>query len=440
MQFVDQVVITVQAGYGGDGIVTFRHEKFVPRGGPSGGNGGRGGSVIIRADGSLNTLVDLRYKRKYEAKKGGNGGSNDKHGKDGEDIIIRVPVGTVVTDIASGNVIADLASDGQEFAAAKGGAGGRGNASFATSTLQTPKFAEKGEPTEPRELSLELKLLADVGLVGYPNVGKSTLISRISAAKPRIADYPFTTLVPNLGVVRAGDTSFVVADMPGLIDGAHDGAGLGLLFLRHIERTRLLVHLIDVSGMTDQPFVSAEEAGANWLTESEKRLDAINAELAAHSDKLAAKPQIVALNKIDVAAYRDEVDRLRDKLVARGLEVFEISAVTGEGVQPLVYRIAHLLEDLPRESVVTDEVVRFTVRPEVDSWHVDKTGDGEYAVIGREIEVLVARTDINNEYALRRMHRQLDKMGVIKELRDAGAVHGDIVRIREWEFEFSDEA
>ncbi|HOM72630.1 MAG TPA: GTPase ObgE, partial [Armatimonadota bacterium] len=251
MQFVDQVEIHVKAGDGGNGIVAFRREKYIPRGGPAGGDGGRGGDVIIQADEALNTLVDLRYKRNYKAERGGDGGSNNKTGRDGNSLVIRVPVGTIIRDKETGKVIADLVEHEQSAVVAEGGRGGHGNAHFATSTLQTPRFAENGDPGEELDLVLELKLLADVGLVGFPNVGKSTLISRMSAAKPKIADYPFTTLAPNLGVVRVNEfKSFVMADMPGLIEGAHLGAGLGHQFLRHIERTRLLVHILDVSGAT----------------------------------------------------------------------------------------------------------------------------------------------------------------------------------------------
>ena len=425
MQFIDQVDIVVKAGDGGNGLVALRHEKSVPRGGPSGGDGGRGGSVIIQADSKLSTLVDLRYKKHYKASCGGNGGSNDKHGKNGDDLILRVPVGTLVR--ADQRVLSDLVTDGQECIVAKGGDGGRGNASFATSTLQTPRFAEKGEPVDEIPVTLELKLIADVGLIGYPNVGKSTLISRISAAKPKIADYPFTTLVPNLGVVRVDDRSFVVADMPGVIEGAHDGAGLGHQFLRHIERTRLLVHMIDVSGLTDR--------------DTRHDFDSINEELGSHSEKLASLPQIVALNKVDVPGSEAVVEGLKGDLEGQGLDVHEISALTGKGLQTLLYRIADKLDELPREVVhYPDEVVHFTVEPDVDKWHAKKVGDGEFVVEGRPVEMLVRRTDTNNEYALRRMHRQLDKMGVIKQLRDLGARHGDTVTIRDHEFDFQDEA
>lgn len=427
MQFVDQVEIFVKGGEGGNGIVAFRREKYIPRGGPSGGNGGRGGNIILQADNKLNTLVDLRYKKHYKAERGGDGGPNDRHGKNGGDLILRVPVGTLVIDPERERVLADLTKDGQEYIAAKGGAGGRGNAAYASSTLQTPKFAEKGEPTDENALTLELKLLADVGLVGYPSVGKSTLISVISAAKPKIADYPFTTLIPNLGVVKVEDKSFVVADMPGLIEGAHLGAGLGIQFLKHIERTRLLVHLIDVSGLT----------GRDPMHD----FDTINDELRSHSEKLASLPQIVALNKVDMPDASEIIAKLKPELESRGLEVFEISALTGADVRMLLYRIAARLEELPREEFKpAEEVVRFTVDREEDTWDVTKTGDGEFIIEGKPVETIVARTDINNEYAIRRMHRQLDKMGVIKRLRDMGVKEGDTVRIRDTEFEFSDEA
>jgi len=446
MQFVDQVEITVKAGDGGNGIVAFRREKFVPHGGPSGGNGGRGGSVIIEATSSLDTLVDLRYKKHYRAERGGDGGPNNRHGKNGRDLILRVPVGTLVYERCAREpqaeesdealltadewrLVADLTRDGQRYVAAKGGEGGRGNAAFASSTLQTPKFAEKGEPTDEITLRLELKLIADVGLIGYPSVGKSTLISKISAAKPKIADYPFTTLVPNLGVARVDTKSFVVADMPGLIEGAHEGAGLGHQFLRHIERTRLLVHIIDVSGLT----------GRDPMHD----FDAINEELRLHSQRLAALPQIVALNKVDMPDAAKITEALRPTLESRGLEVFEISALTGQGLQPLLYRIAAKLDELPSPSVPSCEdgagIAHFTVAPSDQTWEVRKVGEGEFEVAGHGVEMLVRRTDLANEYAIRRLHRQLERMGVIQRLRELGASEGDTVRIGGIEFGFSDE-
>jgi GTP-binding protein len=311
---------------------------------------------------------------------------------------------------------------------AEGGRGGRGNARFATSTLQTPRFAENGDPGEERELILELKLLADVGLIGFPNVGKSTLISRISAAKPKIADYPFTTLVPNLGVVRVDQNrSFVVADMPGLIEGAHMGAGLGHQFLRHIERTRLLVHILDVSGAT----------GRDPL----KDFEIINDELSAFNKKLAELPQIVALNKVDVPGAEEIATLVADEIKNRGYEVHLISAVTGQNIQALIYDIAEHLDRLgPREiQPVVEDVVTFKAEPEADYWEVKRTGEHDFVVEGRRVELLIARTNVANEYAFRRLHRQLDKLGFIKELRKQGASEGDTVRIRDIEFEFKDE-
>ncbi|MCE5197381.1 MAG: GTPase ObgE [Armatimonadota bacterium] len=427
MQFVDQVEIAIKSGDGGNGIVAFRKEKFIPRGGPSGGNGGKGGDVVLVADAKLSTLVDLRYKKHYKAERGADGGANDRSGKQGEDLVLKVPVGTIVYRTDTGRMLADLTHDGQRVVVQNGGKGGLGNAAFATSTLQTPKFAEKGEPTDEIPITLELKLLADVGLVGYPSVGKSTLISKISAAKPKIADYPFTTLVPNLGVVAIGDKSFVVADMPGLIEGAHTGAGLGHQFLRHIERTRLLVHIIDVSGFSGRDPIHD--------------FDSINDELRAHSEKLAGLPQIIALNKVDYPEAPAIIEQLKPDLEGRGYEVFEISALTGQGVQPLLYRVAAKLDELPHEELEPEqEVVRFTVSPDHEQWDVRKVGEGEFVIEGRSVEMLVRRTDISNEYALRRMHKQLDKMGVISRLRELGAKHGDTVRIRDLELEFHDEA
>lgn len=426
MQFVDQVEIIVKAGDGGNGIVAYRREKYIPRGGPSGGNGGRGGNIVLRADAKLNTLVDLRYKKHYKAERGGDGGPNDKQGATAKDLILRVPVGTMVYETESGRLLADLTKDKQKYVLAKGGAGGRGNASFASSTFQTPKFAEKGEPTNPISITLELKLLADVGLIGYPSVGKSTLISKISAAKPKIADYPFTTLIPNLGVVKMEDKSFVVADMPGLIEGAHLGVGLGHQFLRHIERTRILVHLIDVSGFS----------GRDPMHD----FDSINNELGAHSEKLAALPQIIALNKADMPAAPEIIAKLKPELEKRGYEVFEISALTGMGVQALLYRVAVKVDELPREEEQpVEEVVRFEVEPETETWDVERIGEHEFVLKGREIEMMVMRTDINNEYALQYLHRRLEKKGVMKKLRGLGAKNGDIVNIRDLELEYFDE-
>jgi GTPase len=443
--FVDEVLIHVKAGYGGDGTVSFRREKHVPRGGPDGGDGGRGGSVFMTADSNLTTLIDFRYRRDYKAGRGENGSGNQKHGANGADIELRVPVGTLVTDPESGETVADFVRPGQREEVARGGMGGRGNAHFATSTHQTPRFAEKGEPAEERSLRLELKLLADVGLIGFPNVGKSTLIAKISAARPKIADYPFTTLVPNLGVVRVDEThAFVVADIPGLIEGAHTGAGLGHQFLRHVERTRLLVHLLDVSGLTGR------EPGEDF--------EVVNRELGAYSERLAERPQLVALNKADSPDAPAIIASLTPRFEAEGFDVYPMSALTGEGVQPLLYAISEQLRRLPVEAPPAEtEVVRFT-GPEAEGWEVEELpeaparseqgraqaardsdgGHRTWLVRGKRIERLVAMTDMDNEAGVRRMQRILERQGVVTRLRDLGAVDGDTVRIGATEFDFID--
>ncbi|HTN51806.1 MAG TPA: GTPase ObgE [Anaeromyxobacter sp.] len=325
MKFVDEVRIHVKAGDGGDGAVAWRREKFIPRGGPAGGDGGNGGDVVLVVDPQLSTLLDYRYVREHRARSGGKGLGSDMNGPDGAELVLRVPPGTVVKDAGSGETLADLGTAGERFVVAKGGRGGLGNMNFATSTNQAPRYAQDGTPGEERDLALELKLLADVGIVGYPNVGKSTLISRLSRARPKIADYPFTTLVPNLGVAAWRDRSFVVADIPGLIEGAHEGAGLGHQFLRHVERCRVLVHLVD--GASPEPGRSPKAD-----------LDAIDRELALHSPELARKPQVVAVNKVDVPEARAAGEKLRKLLGRRKrpVPVHLLSAVTGEGLQELL--------------------------------------------------------------------------------------------------------
>jgi GTP-binding protein len=321
--FIDEVRIRVKAGDGGKGAVSFRREKFVPKGGPSGGDGGNGGSVVLVVDEGLSTLLDFRYRSEYKARPGEPGGNKDMYGRGGDDLILKVPPGTQVYDEASGRLLGDLKTHGQRFIAARGGRGGRGNIHFATSTDRAPRKAEPGTPGQERELRLELKLLADVGLLGFPNVGKSSLISRISAARPKIADYPFTTLVPNLGMVRlSGDRSFVVADVPGLIEGAHEGAGLGTRFLRHLERTRVLIHILEVT----------EEPGRTPL----KDYKALRDELEAYDPDLAARPEIVAVNKTDLPVTKKKVAALKKSFAAKGVPVFPISAATGDGVPELL--------------------------------------------------------------------------------------------------------
>ncbi len=336
MKFVDEVRIHVKAGDGGNGCISFRRERYIPKGGPNGGDGGKGGDVILRADGQLSTLLDLTYPKQFRAGKGTHGKGKDQTGRNGPDLLIRVPVGTLVRDEEAGELLQDLVFENQTFRVAQGGRGGRGNARFASSTNRAPRRAEKGEPGQERHLKLELKLLADVGIIGFPNAGKSTLLSKISSARPKIADYPFTTLAPNLGVVeREGSPLFVAADIPGIIEGASRGAGLGLTFLRHIERTRLLVHLLDVSG---GPFERPEEA-----------FHALNAELKAYHPSLPMKAQLVVLNKIDLPGARERIGEFVKDFKEIGYKPYLVSAKTGEGVEPLIRAISKALRAMPRE-------------------------------------------------------------------------------------------
>ncbi|NWG03171.1 MAG: GTPase ObgE, partial [Syntrophaceae bacterium] len=331
MKFVDEATIHVKAGDGGNGCVSFRRERFIPRGGPNGGDGGKGGDVILQADSQLNTLLDLTYPKPLRAQKGQHGKGKDQTGKNGENLIIRIPVGTLVRDDQTGEVLQDLLFEGQQYLVAQGGRGGRGNARFATPTLRAPRHAEKGEKGQERTLRLELKLLADVGLIGYPNVGKSTLLSRISSARPKIADYPFTTLVPNLGVVSREDhRSFVVADIPGLIEGASKGAGLGLTFLRHIERTRLLIHLLDISTKPSRDAV--------------KDFNALNHELKAYHPSLQKKTQFIVLNKIDLPSVRERAGEIENQFEKMGFRIYFTSGQTGEGVQELLENVFRELD------------------------------------------------------------------------------------------------
>ncbi len=426
--FVDEVVIDVKAGDGGNGSVAFRKEKYVPRGGPNGGDGGEGGDVYLEADSNLSTLLDFRYQRHYEALRGIHGTSRDMSGKNAGDITLKVPVGTTATDIETDRILTDLTKHGQRVVIARGGQGGRGNAHFASSVQQAPKYAENGEPGEERQIKLELKLLADVGLIGYPNVGKSTLIAALSAAKPKIADYPFTTLVPNLGVVRVDEErTFVIADIPGLIEGASEGVGLGHQFLRHVERTRLLCHLIDISGTT----------GREPLDD----YAVINRELAAYDDKLAQLPQVVVLNKSDIADP-EEAELLRAEFAEEDKPVFVISAATRTGLEPLVYFLAKRLSEMPLPLPFDDEIVRITAdtmkgRRTDRRWEAAyDAGTQTYVVSGKGIERLVAMTQLQNEDAVNRLQRTLEKTGIINKLRTLGAKQGDTVRIGKAVFDF----
>jgi len=429
--FVDEVVIDVKAGDGGNGSVAFRKEKYVPRGGPNGGDGGKGGDVYLEADSNLSTLLDFRYQRHYEALRGIHGTSRDMSGKNAGDITLKVPVGTTATDVETERILTDLTKHGQRVVIARGGQGGRGNAHFASSVQQAPKYAENGEPGEERQIKLELKLLADVGLIGYPNVGKSTLIAALSAAKPKIADYPFTTLVPNLGVVRVDEErTFVIADIPGLIEGASEGVGLGHQFLRHVERTRLLCHLIDISGTT----------GREPLDD----YAVINRELAAYDDKLAQLPQVVVLNKSDIAD-EEEAELLRAEFAEEDKPVFVISAATRTGLEPLVYFLAERLSEMPLPPPFDDEIVRITAdtmkgRRTDRRWEAAyDAGTQTYVVSGKGIERLVAMTQLQNEDAVHRLQKTLEKTGIINKLRTLGAKQGDTVRIGKAVFDFFDE-
>lgn len=414
MAFIDEAKIKVIAGSGGDGSVAFHREPYKPKGGPDGGDGGKGGDVILRADTSVGTLLELRDHPHVKAERGGHGEGKRRHGSDGADRIVLVPPGTVVHD-ESGTLIADLANPGDQLVAAKGGRGGRGNVRFATATRRAPGFADKGEPGQEGWLRLELRLLADVGLVGFPNAGKSTLISRISAAKPKIADYPFTTLEPNLGVVKAADTSFVVADIPGLIEGAHEGKGLGYRFLKHVSRASLLVFLVDPTAPERDPANDVE---------------VLRGELAAFDATLAERPSLVVITKADAAG--DRLAPLQDRFP----EAVIISAVTGAGLDELLRRLTTAVEDSRRDSPPRRSYVRHISRPE--TLRIEKE-EGGFRVRWTNAERAVAMTNLDNEEAVARLQRKLISMGVEKALIEAGAVHGDEVRIGDAAFDFQPE-
>ena len=423
--FYDYAKIYVKGGDGGNGCVAFRREKYVPLGGPSGGDGGRGGDIIFVGDESLKTLIDFRYRQHYRADRGAHGQGKNMYGAGAEDLTVKVPVGTVIKDSETEELIGDIVKDGQAVIVAKGGRGGRGNVRFATLKDKAPQMAEKGEPGQEKTLVMELKLLADAGLIGFPNAGKSTIISRISAARPKIADYPFTTIVPNLGVVDLGDCqSFVVADLPGLISGAHTGAGLGHRFLRHIERTRVLIHVLDMSPYEDRN---------PW---EDFRL--INEELKLYKIGLSARPQLIVANKMDTEGAEERLEELKSK-IGDSYEIFAVSAISGEGLQPLLWRVWQELEkEEPAVALDEEDKFRLTkVRQEIQ-WDIERADDGAWEVRSRDLEKLVAMTDMENEEAVFRMQRIMDKMGFDDALRNAGVEQGDDVRIGKEEFEFSE--
>lgn len=421
--FIDKARIIVQSGAGGDGMVSFRREKYVPRGGPSGGDGGTGGSVIVRADREINTLIDFRRHRKFAAKNGENGGAKDMYGKSAEDVIVKVPLGTMVYDAKTEELLADLTHDGQEARLVKGGHGGRGNAHFATSAVRAPTYAEKGEPGELKEIRLELKVLADVGLLGFPSVGKSSLIRKVSGARPEVAAYHFTTLVPHLGVVELSDQrSFVMADIPGLIEGASQGIGLGHNFLRHVERSRVLIHILDVSGS------EGRDPWKDFLT--------INNELELYSPQLAQKKQIVAGNKIDLVEDQSQLDALKKKVEDAGYEFYPICTLSGEGVPALMERAWRLLQEIPVLPEFTpDKTIIYDVPK--DEFEVT-IKDGVYYVTGKRVEKLVNMTDFDDTFSLRRFERAWKFMGLDKRLKQEGIHEGDTVDLYGVEFTFAD--
>lgn len=424
--FIDDVKLTVKAGNGGNGAVAFRREKFVPKGGPAGGDGGKGGSIIFVGDEGLTTLLDFRYQKRIVAPDGENGQIKNCYGKDGKDVYIKVPVGSIVTDLKLGTVIADITRHGQEAVIAKGGRGGRGNTHFATPRIPAPEFAENGEAGEEKEIRIELKILADVGLVGFPSVGKSTLISSVSSAKPKIADYPFTTLVPNLGVVRAKDgRSFVLADMPGLIEGASQGAGLGIRFLKHIERTRVLVHVIDMASP------EGRDPYQDYLT--------INKELESFNPKLLLRPQIIAANKMDLPEAQENLNKLKEKIT--DIPIIPISAYTRENLEELIFKIADTLETVHVDAFkekVQEEVVEYKFTPAPEPFTITKDSDGVFVVDGPVIRKYFDRTNFDREENVKLFAQRLRKLGVDDELRKLGVKHGDTVRIIKYEFEFWD--
>lgn len=423
MKFIDRVKIYVQAGTGGNGTVAFRREAHVPKGGPSGGDGGRGGSVIFVATNSLSTLLDLRYYREYKAQNGEKGHAKKMHGADADDLVIRVPVGTCVYDDDTGNIIADLTKDGQRAVIAKGGRGGRGNARFASSRNPAPKICENGEPGEKFNLRVELKLLADVGLVGFPSVGKSTLLSVVSKARPQIADYHFTTIVPNLGVVQVKDgRSFVMADLPGLIEGASQGKGLGHQFLRHIERCRVIVHIIDMSGS------EGRDPYEDYVT--------INKELGEYEYRLLERPQIIVANKMDGDEAEENLKKFQKKLGDQ--KVFPIIAPIHEGIDAVLYAVADALETAPDffNQEEEQESVLYTYKEEEKPFTIHNKGNGVWEVTGKKVERLVQMASFTTDDGFQRFALQIRNMGIDDALREAGCEDGDTVRLYDFEFEF----
>ncbi|HCD09288.1 MAG: GTPase ObgE [Thermoanaerobacter sp.] len=420
--FIDTARIYIKAGDGGNGIISFRREKYVAYGGPDGGDGGKGGDVIFIADPNLSTLLDFKYRKKYIAQNGENGRGKNQYGKNGEDLYIKVPVGTLIINDETGEIIADLVKPNQKAIVLRGGKGGRGNAKFATPTLKTPRFAESGEKGKEMWVRLELKLLADVGLIGFPNAGKSTLLASCTRAKPKIANYPFTTLTPNLGVVEHKGKSFVMADIPGLIEGAHRGEGLGHDFLRHIERTKMLIHVVDVSA----------SEGRDPIEDFEK----INEELKLYSERLLTLPQIVAANKIDIQSGKENFPAFEKEIKKRGYEVYPISALTKVGIDKLLDKTIEILSSIPVEEIKeVPEVIVYTPPEEEETLNIE-VKDNTYYLSGTKIDKLLKRVNLQDEHSLRYFEMLLRKSGVIDALKEKGFKSGDTINVRDFEFEY----
>lgn len=423
--FADSAKIFIKSGKGGDGHVSFRRELYVPDGGPDGGDGGRGGDVIFVVDKGLNTLNDFRHIRKYVAKDGQEGGKRRCHGKNGEDCIVKVPEGTVIKDAESGKVIADMSGDNQREVILQGGRGGQGNMHYATATMQAPKYAQPGQPSQELFVILELKVIADVGLLGFPNVGKSTLLSRVTNATPKIANYHFTTLHPNLGVVDLGQgEGFVMADIPGLIEGASEGVGLGHAFLRHLERTKMLIHLVDAAGTEGRDPVAD--------------VYAINKELAAYKPELAGLPQVIAANKTDLIFDPEEnpVQRLKDEFEPQGIQVFPISAVSGQGLSELLWHVNRTLKTLDTEPVIFEKEYTPGLLPAALPYEVSRADDGAYVVEGPLIEKMLGYTNLDSEKGFAFFQKFLKDRGVLERLRSLGIQEGDTVRMYSLEFDY----
>lgn len=420
MSFVDRAKIVIKSGDGGDGCSSFHREKFVQRGGPDGGDGGNGGNVVLYADAGMNTLLDFKFARCYRAQNGESGRSKLQRGKNGDDLVIKVPVGTIVKDISSGKIIADMNVSGKTRIVLHGGRGGKGNARFATPTKQSPKFSQPGQKTLEHEIELELKTIADVGLIGLPNVGKSTILSVLTNAKPKIANYHFTTLTPNLGVVKRYDSSFVLADIPGLIEGAADGAGLGHDFLRHIERTRMLVHVLDISG----------SEGRNPVDDYRR----INSELEKYSKRLAQLPQIIAANKMDITGADENLELLKKEVENDGVKVFPVSAAAVKGFDALLDEIIKTLAALPKVYEFEEEDMPERTKYE-PGFEIAMDGD-VFVVSGGSVDYILDTTYADDEISMRRFQQYLIKEGIIDALRKKGANETSTVRMGEWEFDF----